>query len=95
MMGAIPGLVRCPPMRNTFLVVVSLLALGGCSRILGLEEDYVLREPITVRFNGALVTVPAGTHVRRYSFKEDVAFVAVYGETSFRGLDVAGGDTSE
>ena len=64
-------------MRNAFPVAVSLLALGGCSRILGLEKDYVLREPITANFNGNPVTVASG--------------VAVYGTTSFKALDAAGG----
>ena len=60
--------------------------------MLGLEKDYVLREPIQVRLgtNGETVTVPAGTRVKQVSFKEDVAFVEIYGHASREQLRRAG-----
>ena len=39
---------------------------------------------------GETVTVPAGTRVKQVSFKEDVAFVEIYGHASREQLRRAG-----
>lgn len=78
--------------RATIVVILGVGALGGCGRLLGLEQDYVLREPIRVRLGGGreTVTVPAGTRVKQVSFKDDTAFVEISGHASRRQLEAAG-----
>lgn len=82
-------------MRYTRFALASaiVLTLGGCSAMLGIEKDYILREPITVHFgeNTPPVTIPAGTRVKRTFLKSDVAFVQLYGTASNQQLETAGG----
>lgn len=81
-------------MRHTAILCFGLFLLGGCGRMLGVEKDYVLREPITVTFgdwSNERVTIPAGTQVKQTFFKENVAFIAVYG-TADRGQLRRSGD---
>ena len=79
-------------MRHRATFIISVLGLAGCGRMLGLEQDYVLREPIDVRLGngGQTVNVPAGTRVKQISFKEDVAFIEISGRASRRQLEAAG-----
>jgi hypothetical protein len=69
-----------------------VVAVSGCGRVLGVEKDYVLREPITVRFaDGAEpVTIPAGARVKQRWFKDDVAAVEIYGSASRTQLNRSG-----
>ena len=82
-------------MRHTAILAILFLGgflVSGCGRMLGVEEDYVLREPISVRVaEGAdPVTLPAGTRVRQTFFKEDAAFIQIHGRTSRRQLNASG-----
>jgi hypothetical protein len=63
--------------------------IAGC----GIQESYVLQSPLEVRLGSdrETITLPAGTRVKRTFFKEDVAWIEVYGETSVSRLRVAGG----
>ena len=75
-----------------FFIVTSVLMLGGCNRMLGLEEDYVLREPLKVRVEGGSesVTLPAGTRVKQKSFKDIVSFIVVHGRANRAELERVG-----
>ena len=79
-------------MRHTAILLFVLLVVSGCGRMLGVEKDYVLQEPISVRFADGTepVTIPAGTRVKQRFFKEDVSFIEVYGTTSRRQLNASG-----
>lgn len=60
--------------------------------MLGLEQDYVLREPLEMQFadHATATTLPAGTRVKRTFIKDDVAFIVVSGTTSRNDLERAG-----
>jgi hypothetical protein len=77
---------------TTGSALLLVLTLVGCGKLLGFEQDYVLREPIKVQFadQGERVTVPAGTRVTRTFTKTGVAFVQVYGTTDRQELDASG-----
>lgn len=65
---------------NCALVAVISLVLAGC----GFSQDYVLKEPLVVQFDGSVapVTLPPGTRVRRTFYKPPVAFIEVTGITT-------------
>jgi outer membrane lipopolysaccharide assembly protein LptE/RlpB len=69
-------------LKHTLLLSVLSVA-GGC----GFSQDYVLKEPLEVQFEGSeqSVVLPAGTHVRRTFYKPPVAFIEVQGTTT-KGL---------
>ena len=68
-------------MRLTKPLLLALLsvAASGC-----FSQDYVLKKPLEVRFEGSdqPVVLPAGTHVRRTFYKPPVAFIEVKGATT-------------
>lgn len=73
-----------------FLVSSALFSASGC----GIEQDYVLREPLEVRVgkhrHDDTVVLPPGTRVKRTFLKSDVAWIEIYGTTSVTRLKEAG-----
>lgn len=73
-------------MRIAIVLFAGMLSLAGCNRMLGLEKDYVLTEPLEVTFHGSdqKVILPAGTKVRGTLVKHPVTNIEVHGETNQR-----------
>jgi len=85
-----------------FLVSSVLFLASGC----GIEQDYVLREPLEVRVGEPrddeplevsvgkhrddTVVLPPGTRVKRTFLKSEVAWIEIYGTTSVTRLEKAG-----